>query len=132
MNKHFKNYEIVLVSKNTEDVKWVLNALKRSELNNELIWLKDDDRTFDYINCNGLYAGKTLSGYTKVFIIDSNFPGAASIKDQIASSDRFKGCEVLTLAESKEEFIRKNERNAFDLVNELFGKLQLLSFSLFL
>ena len=132
MNSSFTNYEIVLISNNTEDAQWILKALKRSQLNNELIWLKDTDRTFDYINSNGLYSGKEINGYTKVFIIDCFFPQEEKIRQEITMNSKLEGCNVLTLAESKEEFFRSNETSAHGMISELFGKMHALSLSFLL
>lgn len=127
MNNQFSNYEIVLISNNTEDVKWILKALKRSHLNNELIWLKDRDRTIDYIHSDGLYSGKELSSYTRVFIVDSKFPQSDEIRLEISHSEQLKDCKILTLAESKEEFFNSNDHTVHQMISDLFGKLQALS-----
>ena len=131
MNKNFSNYEIVLISNNTEDAQWVLKALKRSDLNNELIWLKDTDRTFDYINSDGLYAGKKLTAYTKVFIVDDRFPEAEKIKGHIAANPQLKDCEQYSLAESKEAFIVQDVKSSRKIIEDLFGAFQIYSLLLF-
>ena len=131
MNNSFTNYEIVLISNNTEDAQWILKALKRSHLNNELIWLKDIDRTFDYLTSDGLYTGKEINSYTKVFIIDSNFPESDKVRNEIMGNCKLKDCKVLTLAESKEEFFKTNESSTHGMISELFGKMHAFSMAFF-
>lgn len=129
MNSQFENYEIVLISDNTEDVQWVLKALKRSQLNNELIWLKDFDRTMDYLHGDGLYSGKGMSNYTKVFVVDSNFPHSSQVREEINRHCLLKTCKVLTLAEGKEEFFSRNDKASHQVISHLFGRLHALSMS---
>ncbi|MEQ8472388.1 MAG: hypothetical protein RIC35_14440 [Marinoscillum sp.] len=117
-----KNHEIVLITSNAKDAQLFINALKRTEINNELIWIKDTDRAFDYLTSQGLYSGKTLTRCNKVFILDETFPEAESVRGLIRSNERLKDCQVLNLSEGREMIgsdKKPSDNQAFDFLGIL-------------
>ncbi|MEQ9302826.1 MAG: hypothetical protein RJQ14_02845 [Marinoscillum sp.] len=125
-----KNLEIILISSSTADAQWIINTLKRSELNNELIWIKDTDRAFDYLSSQGLYSGKALTQCNKVFVLDNNFPEAESIKGLIKSNESLECCQILDLAEGRKRLGDSGDTSDSGVTFNLMSTLQSLAFAL--
>lgn len=125
-----KNLEIILISSSTADAQWIINTLKRSELNNELIWIKDTDRAFDYLSSQGLYSGKALTQCNKVFVLDNNFPEAESIKGLIKSNESLECCQILDLAEGRKRLGDSGDTSDSGVTFNLMSTLQSLAVAL--
>lgn len=125
-----KNLEIILISSSTADAQWIINTLKRSELNNELIWIKDTDRAFDYLSSQGLYSGKALTQCNKVFVLDNNFPEAESIKGLIKSNESLECCQILDLAEGRKRLGDSGDTTDSGVTFNLMSTLQSLAVAL--
>lgn len=121
------NNEIVLISNDTENVQWIIKALKRTDLSNELIWIKDTDRAFDYLVGQGLYIGKGISAYQKIFILDDAFPGAESVSGLIRSNEKLTDCPVISLSEAREVFSYASSQVFHDFISGLFGSFKSLA-----
>jgi|GEM_PF-2028724 len=109
--------EVILVSENQQMVKWILEALKSSGLDNELIWLKEAERTRDYLKSEGLYTGKAPSSRPKVFILDETFKDREEVKSLIDEKMQGQHHLILSFEQAKtyleEALNKKPEGNLF-------------------
>lgn len=103
MAPSFHNVEIILISHDPIEAQWILHSLKVSGMENELFWLKDSQRTFDFLGSSGLYEGKIHSDSDKLFILDQEFPENNKVLKLIHENRELSQFPVLTLAESKEQ-----------------------------
>ncbi len=110
MKSTYQHYEIILISSHHEDARWLLEVLKNSGLNNELIWLKDYQRTIDFINGTGLYDGNKLTVNQKVIVINSDFEQYYSVKHMLENHEGSSKFQLVDIDEAKHHFneVKKN------------------------
>lgn len=76
----------------------MLSSLKVSEETCDLLWLKDSQRTFDYLRSRGLYKGNELGSRARIFILGKNFPEIEGIISLLQSDHRLLGYPVYRFA----------------------------------
>lgn len=110
MKTTYQHYEIILISRHQEEARWLVEVLKNSGLNNELIWLKDYQRTVDFINGTGLYDGNKLTINRKVFVINSDFEQYYSVKHMLENHEGSSNFQLVDIEEARHHFneVRKN------------------------
>jgi two-component system response regulator len=74
--------EILLVEDSNEDATLAIRALKKKNLANKLVHLKDGVEALDFIYGTGTYEGQKIDFLPKVILLDLKMP-------------RFNGMEVL-------------------------------------
>lgn len=104
MQLDFRNADIIMISDNLENAKWILESLKISGMDNELIWLKDASRVCDYLSSRGLYDGKKESDRPKIFILDERLKDKDSVREIIESKASLSRYPIMSLTDSIEEF----------------------------
>jgi hypothetical protein len=104
----FKNSEIILISAKQSDARWVVETLKSTGFHNELIWLKDESRTLDYLRSEGLYAGKASNETPKVYVVDPELESLEHVKTLVKEHDTGKDYQIINIEEAKKYL--KNQR----------------------
>jgi two-component system, response regulator len=96
--------EILLVEDNSSDAELTIRALKKSNLANHLIWLKDGAEALDFLFCQGLYAGR-LSGQPKLIMLDLKMPKIDGIEvlRRVKADEYLKTIPVVVMTSSHEE-----------------------------
>src|ERR1700752_2726079 len=101
-----KEIEIILVEDNLDDAALVIRALKKNNMTNNLIHLKDGVEALDFIFGTGPYEGKeTMSMNTKVILLDLKMPRINGIEvlEKVKSDPRTKEIPVVVLTSSAED-----------------------------
>ena len=62
--------EILLVEDNLEDAEMTIRALRKKNLTNKLIHLRDGAEALDFIFGNGQYVGRNIDTKPKVILLD--------------------------------------------------------------
>jgi CheY-like chemotaxis protein len=96
--------EILLVEDSTTDAEMTIRALKRSNLANNLVWVKDGAEALDFMYCRGAYDGRR-NGNPKLVLLDLKMPKVDGIEvlQQLRSDDAMRGVPVVVLTSSAEE-----------------------------
>ena len=96
--------EILLIEDSSSDAEMTLRALRKSNLINNLLHLKDGEEALDYIFCKGRYSERKIENSPKVILLDLKMPKVNGIEvlQQIKSDERTKSIPVVVLTSSKE------------------------------
>lgn len=96
--------EILLVEDNMHDAELAIRALKKKNLANNLIHLKDGAEAIDFLFGEGRYAGQDLKA-PKVILLDLKMPkvNGLEVLARIRGEERTKNIPVVVLTSSKED-----------------------------
>ncbi len=97
--------EILLVEDNPHDAEMTIRTLKKINLANKLIHLKDGAEALDFIFAKGTYKDRSINDRPKVILLDIKMPKVDGIEvlRQIKSNPDTKTIPVVIMTSSKEE-----------------------------
>ena len=97
--------EILLVEDNLSDAELTIRALKKNNLANNLIHLKNGAEALDFIFANGQYAGRNPHHTPKVILLDLKMPKVDGLEvlARIRGDEHTKKIPVVVLTSSKED-----------------------------
>src|SRR5688572_1881441 len=97
--------EILLVEDNTHDAAMAIRALKKNNLANLLVHLKDGAEALDFIFAHGKYEGRNTTKVPKVIFLDLKMPKMSGIEflDRIKSSLLTRTIPIVVLTSSVED-----------------------------
>jgi len=97
--------EILLVEDNPNDAEITLRALKKHNLANRVLWLKDGAEALDYIFAIGSYTGRDINKTPKVILLDLKLPKINGIEvlQKVKSDEKTKTIPIVVLTSSREE-----------------------------
>ncbi len=100
-----KEVEVLLVEDNPTDAELCIRALKKSNLANKLVWVKDGAEALDFIFAKGAYSGRTGMCVPKVILLDLRLPkvDGMEVLRQIKADQRTRTIPVVVLTSSKED-----------------------------
>jgi two-component system response regulator len=104
MNNDYK-VEILLVEDNVHDAEMTIRSLKKVNLANKLIHVKDGAEALDFIFARGAFSERQIENKPKVILLDIKMPKVDGIEvlRQIKSNDDTKAIPVVIMTSSKEE-----------------------------
>ncbi|UTD28116.1 two-component system response regulator [Bradyrhizobium sp. WD16] len=96
--------DILLVEDNPTDAELCIRALKKHNLANKLLWVKDGAEALDVLFNTGSYAGRQ-SAHPKVVLLDLRLPKVDGLEvlRKIKADDRTRYIPVVILTSSKED-----------------------------
>ena len=96
--------EILLVEDNPRDAELTLRALKKHNLANRVVWVKDGAEALDFIFCSGTYAERS-NGSPKLVLLDLKMPKVDGIEvlKTIKGDEHTNSIPVVMLTSSAEE-----------------------------
>ncbi len=96
--------EILLVEDNKTDAELTIRALKKNNLANNLVWVKDGAEALDFVFCTGAYIGRN-SSLPKLILLDLKLPKVDGIEvlSRLKSDARTKLVPVVMVTSSAEE-----------------------------
>jgi two-component system response regulator len=96
---------IILVEDNPHDAELIMRVLKKHNLANEIVLLKDGAEALDFLLGQGDYAEKAVTVTPKVLLLDLKLPKVNGIEvlQKIKSDERTKNIPVVVLTSSKED-----------------------------
>ena len=105
MNTHNHSVEILLVEDNPRDAEIALRALKKNNLANQLVHVKDGQEAIDWLFGTGNYEGRDTNQRPKVVLLDLKLPKVDGIEvlRVMRSDPRTKRIPVVVLTSSREE-----------------------------
>jgi CheY-like chemotaxis protein len=97
--------EILLVEDNPNDAELALRSLKKHNLANKILWVKDGAEALDFIFHTGVYADRTGNNIPKVVLLDLKLPkiDGLEVLRRIKSDEKKKVIPVVVLTSSQEE-----------------------------
>ncbi|HLP20598.1 MAG TPA: response regulator [Chitinophagales bacterium] len=97
--------EILLVEDSLSDAEMTIRALKKNNLINSLLHVKDGAEALDFIFATGAFASRRIENKPKVILLDLKMPKIDGIEvlQKIKSDERTKDIPVVVLTSSNED-----------------------------
>ena len=104
MSDEVKEVEVLLVEDNPTDAELTIRALKKRNMGNKLVWVKDGAEALEFIFATGAYSERQMKNGPKVILLDLHLPKVDGIEvlRRIKSDERTKVIPVVVLTSSKE------------------------------
>ena len=95
---------ILLVEDDPRDVELTVEALKKHNLSNKMVILRDGEEALEYLYCRGRFKTRT-QGNPVVVLLDLKMPKVDGLEvlRQIKSDDKLKVVPVVIVTSSREE-----------------------------
>jgi CheY-like chemotaxis protein len=105
MNSDVKEVEILLVEDNPTDAELCIRALKKSNLANSLVWVKDGAEALDFLFATGAYSDRNVTCPPKVVLLDLRLPkvDGMDVLRRVKADERTRSIPVVVLTSSKED-----------------------------
>jgi CheY-like chemotaxis protein len=97
--------EILIIEDNDTDLELTLRALRKANLANKVLALRDGKDGLEYLFATGDYAGRDINNHPRVVLLDLKLPKVDGIEvlRQIKSDPRTSTVAVVVLTSSTEE-----------------------------
>ena len=97
--------EIILIEDNPDDAELTMRALKKNNISNRVLHLKDGVEAMEYLFGTGKYSDRNIEIRPKIILLDLKMPKVNGIEvlRRIKSDDRTKEIPVIVLTSSKED-----------------------------
>ena len=97
--------EILLIEDNPIEAEFTKRALKKYNLVDKLVWLKDGEEALDFIFAQGQYSGRSIEDVPKVILLDMHLPkiDGLEVLERIKSDTRTQSIPVVVFSSSPEE-----------------------------
>lgn len=95
--------DILLVEDNPTDAELAMRSLKKHNLTNHLVWVKDGEEALNFLFCKGEYADNIRT--PKVVMLDLRLPKVDGLEvlRQIRENEKTKELPVVILTSSRED-----------------------------
>lgn len=96
---------ILLVEDNPDDEILTLRALKKNNIMNEVIVVRNGVEALDYLFCRGNYEGRSLEKQPELILLDLKLPqiDGLEVLREIRKNNKTRFLPVVVLTSSKEE-----------------------------
>lgn len=96
---------ILLVEDNADDAALTLRALKKNNVKNEVVVVRDGAEALDYLFGAGAYAGRDVADLPQIVLLDLNLPKVDGLEvlKRIRAQAHTRILPVIVLTSSKEE-----------------------------
>jgi CheY-like chemotaxis protein len=96
--------EILLIEDNMNDAELAIRALRKANINNHLIHLKNGAEALEFLFGTGKFEGRDISNKPKVILLDLKMPKVDGLEvlAQIKANELTKPIPVVVLTSSKE------------------------------
>ena len=97
--------EILLVEDNPHDAELTIRALRKRNLANHLVHVKDGQEALDWLFGTGLYTGRNINHTPKIILLDLKLPKVDGIEvlRTVRADERTRLMPVVMLTSSREE-----------------------------
>jgi CheY-like chemotaxis protein len=100
-----REVEILIIEDNDSDLELTLRALRKANLANKVLALRDGMQALEYLFAGGDYAGRDVNSHPRVVLLDLKLPKVDGIEvlRRIKSDPRTATVPVVVLTSSNEE-----------------------------
>lgn len=100
-----KSKYILLVEDNKDDEDLTLRALRKGNISNEIVVVRDGAEAIEYLFAEGAYAGRDINQKPQVVLLDLKLPkvNGLEVLKKIRDADSMKSLPVVILTSSREE-----------------------------
>lgn len=100
-----KEVEILLIEDNPSDAEMTIRALRKNNIANHLVHLKDGEEALSFIFGTGSYEGRNTNNLPKVILLDLKMPKVDGIEvlKRIKVDEKTKLIPVVVLTSSNED-----------------------------
>lgn len=104
-NSNIHNIEIILVEDSLEDADLIMRSLKKNNLSNNVVHLKDGAEALDFMFAKGEYANRNMLDKPKVILLDLKMPkiDGLQVLRELKSDARTKSIPVVIMTSSRED-----------------------------
>jgi CheY-like chemotaxis protein len=97
--------EILLVEDNPTDAELCIRSLKKHNLANQLVWVKDGAEALDFLYARGEFAGRDPDNRPKVMMLDLRLPKVDGLEvlKEVKSDKRLATIPIVVLTSSQED-----------------------------
>jgi CheY-like chemotaxis protein len=101
----FDEIEVLLVEDNETDAELTIRALKRKNLANNLVWVKDGEEALEFIFATGRYSKREIQDLPKLVLLDLTMPkvDGMEVLRKIKADKRTNKIPIVVLTSSKED-----------------------------
>jgi two-component system response regulator len=105
MDSSLNEVEILLVEDNPNDAELTLRALKKRNLANRVLHVKDGAEALEFLFAGGAYNGRKIEKAPRVILLDLKLPKVDGLEvlRQIKADERTKTIPVAVLTSSRED-----------------------------
>lgn len=105
MNDTTEIVEVLLVEDTPEDAELTMRTLKRYNLANNLVWVKDGAEAIEFLFASGAHAGRAMENLPRVVLLDLHLPklGGLEVLRRLKGDPRTQAIPVVVLTSSTEE-----------------------------
>jgi two-component system, response regulator len=105
MNSTTVNEEVLLVEDNPSDAELTIRALRKRNLANKLVHVKDGAEAIDFLFAKGAFGDRRIENGPKVILLDLKLPKVDGLEvlRRIKSDDRTKKIPVVVMTSSRED-----------------------------
>ncbi len=105
MHDMIHNIEIILVEDSMEDADLIMRSLKKNNLSNSVIHLKDGAEALDFMFAKGAYSSRNILDKPKVVLLDLKMPKVDGLQvlRELKSDPRTKSIPVVIMTSSRED-----------------------------
>jgi two-component system response regulator len=100
-----ENIEILLVEDNASDAEMTIRALKKNNLANRLLHVKDGAEALDFLFGEGSFAGKEAGNKPRVVLLDLKMPkvNGIDVLRRMKADENLRLIPVVVLTSSRED-----------------------------
>jgi two-component system, response regulator len=97
--------EILLVEDNPNDAELTLRALKKHQLANKVLHVKDGAEALEFLFANGAYDQRKIENTPRVILLDLKLPKVSGLEvlREVKSDERTRVIPVVVLTSSRED-----------------------------
>jgi two-component system response regulator len=105
METSIHNIEILLVEDSMEDANLVIPSLRKTNLSNSIIHLKDGSEALDFIFAKGIYKSRNMDDQPKLILLDLKMPkvNGLQVLRELKANELTKTIPVVIMTSSKED-----------------------------